>query len=235
MYAFLIVGFIFTILEWIGELKENKWLIVFAKPLVIILILVWIISSLIPSNVFDNEDIFPIVWFILGLFFGLIGDIFLMMPEKFFVSGLTAFLIGHVLYILGFRRIIPPEGNFIPGSILAIMILIVSMSIYRKISQGLLMSGKARMEIPVAAYSCVISIMLYSAFLTLLDRNWSYSSALWVSFGALSFYLSDILNAWLRFVSPIRLGRLKIMMLYHIAQFSLAIGSVIHYVYRPDS
>ncbi|MBU0512106.1 MAG: lysoplasmalogenase, partial [Chloroflexi bacterium] len=78
-------------------------------------------------------------------------------------------------------------------------------------------------------YALIISIMLYSALTTLLDDQWHYTSALWVSVGALLFCVSDIMNAWVRFVGPITNARVKIMLTYHLAQIALALGAALHF------
>jgi alkenylglycerophosphocholine/alkenylglycerophosphoethanolamine hydrolase len=235
MNILLIIAIILAIIEWIGEDRKIQKMIYSTKPLVLITLLIWIFSHINLSTLFGYGDLSPILWFIFGIYFCLIGDILLMLPEKFFMPGLFIFLGGHIFYIIGFGRIFPPERNFIPGFIIFSMILLVSGNVYLKLAKGLKSSGKTRMRIPVAIYALVISLMLFSALISLLDREWNYIAALWVSFGSLSFYISDIMNAWMRFVKPIPKGRLKIMMSYHLAQIAIVIGVVLHFVYPPDS
>jgi len=235
MNILLIIALVLSIIEWIGEDRKIQKMIYSTKPFVLITLLIWIFSHVNSSNLVGNEDLTPLLWFIFGMAFCLVGDVLLMLPERFFMPGLFVFLVGHIFYIVGFDGLLPHERNFIPGFILLGMILIVSVNVYSKLARGLKSSGKTRMRIPVAIYALVISMMLFSALISLLDRDWNYIAALWVSFGALSFYISDVMNAWTRFVEPIPKGRLKIMMSYHLAQIAIAIGVVLHFLYRPDS
>jgi uncharacterized membrane protein YhhN len=115
------------------------------------------------------------------------------------------------------------------------MIAIVSVTVYRRLVLGLKASGKNRMILPVFVYAVIISYMLYAALNTLLINDWNYAAALPVSIGALLFYVSDILNAWHRFVVELPAGRLKIMSTYHVAQIALTAGVIIHFFYRIDT
>ena len=158
-----------------------------------------------------------------------------MLNDRFFVSGLLAFFLGCLLYIVGFGRLIPPAQNYFPGLILFGVIFIVSLKVILKIIKSIKSTTRKQMKTYLLLYSLIISLLLYSASLTLLDSNWNYISALWVVFGALFFYVSDVMNAWNRFVSPVSFGSVKIMISYHFAQIAMGIGVVLHYVYPPDS
>ena len=231
----LLPAFTLAILEWVGEQKRIRWLIYTTKPLVLITLLVWIgLENHFyrhPIPVFKS----PLGWFLIALVLCLIGDIFLMLPERYFMPGLIAFLLGHIAYILGFQFGIPPQGTLFPAMLMAAIIILVSATVYRKLAQGLKASGKTGMIMPVLIYAIVISYMLFSALNTLLTNSWNYAAALPVSFGALLFYISDILNAWQRFVNALPAGRLKIMVTYHLAQIGLAAGVVIHFFHQIDT
>lgn len=231
----LLPAFTLAILEWVGEQKRIRWLIYVTKPLVLIILILWIVFenrlSRYPVSIFKPS----LGWFLLASAFCLVGDILLMLPERFFMLGLVAFLLGHIAYIFGFQFGIPPQGSLFPAILMAAIIILVSGSVYRKLVQGLKASRKYRMILPVLIYAIVISYMLFAALSTLLINNWNYAAALPVSFGALLFYLSDILNAWHRFVNPLPAGRLKIMVTYHLAQIGLAVGVVIHLFHQIDT
>jgi hypothetical protein len=47
--------------------------------------------------------------------------------------------------------------------------------------------------------------------------------------GALFFYLSDIVLAWNKFVSPIRNGRIYNIAMYHIGQIAIIAGVILQY------
>jgi uncharacterized membrane protein YhhN len=225
----LLITIVFAIFEWIGEAKEKSWVIYFSKPLVIISLLIWIFTTINLPQFLNSIGRNRLVWFVVGLFFCLLGDIFLMLPSKFFMAGLIAFLLCHIFYIIGIGPIFPKENDIVPALLLIILIGIVSLSVFRKLFQGLSLKKLDYMRMPVLLYSIIISVMLYVATITLLDNDWNYQNAFMVSAGALVFYFSDILNAWLRFVSHIPAGRLKIMMTYHIGQILLVMGMVSHY------
>jgi uncharacterized membrane protein YhhN len=75
-------------------------------------------------------------------------------------------------------------------------------------------------------YATFISLMLFSALMTLFRTDWLSSPAYLVSFGAVLFVASDIVLAWDKFVNPVRRGRLVVMMTYHLGQFALIAGAV---------
>jgi uncharacterized membrane protein YhhN len=235
MDILLIIAIVFAIIEWFAELRWIRWMIYFFKPAVMIVIISWITLQVDFNNLVGNEVMFPIVWFLVGMIFGLAGDIFLMTGEQFFIPGLVSFLIGHVFYIIGLGQIIPKIDYLIPGLIVFILVLLVSSRIYYRISRGLISSSKEKLKIPVLVYSVVISVMLYAALLTLFEREWNYQAALPMAFGALFFYVSDVLNAWIRFVQPLKIGRVMVMVTYHLGQLAIAVGSVLHYLYRIDT
>src|SRR4030042_2258544 len=85
-----------------------------------------------------------------------------------------------------------------------------------------------KLKIPVFVYALAISLMVYSAFMTWTRPGWSMYAALSVSMGSVMFYVSDSTLAWDRFVSPISHGRLKTMVTYHLAQFGIILGAILH-------
>jgi hypothetical protein len=75
-------------------------------------------------------------------------------------------------------------------------------------------------------YGLVISLMLYAAMSTISDHDWEIGAAFLVSVGAFLFWLSDLLLAWNKFVSPYKFGRLPILAAYHLGQISLIAGVI---------
>ena len=231
----LILGLGFALVEWVGEFIKNRKLIYFSKPFVLICIIIWITIQVDFLQVLGNDVQVRIIWFLFGMASCLIGDIYLMGSERFFPPGLIAFLIGHIMYIAGFRQVLPKFEYLIPGIIVLGLVIFVSSQIFRQITKGLVASSNEKMKVPVAVYSVVISIMLNTALLTLLEKEWNFQASLLVAFGALLFYISDVLNAWIRFCSPIKNGRVKVMATYHLSQLAIAIGAVQHFIHRLDS
>ena len=222
----LLLVFIIAAIEWISEHKKIQWGIYITKPALMVTLIAWVLTY---SQLLSRENEFPLMWFVIGLAFCLAGDVFLMWPDHLFLPGLVAFLLGHILYIIGFWPILPPEGTYLPAAVIALLLIVLGAIIYRKLSQGMSASGNERMRWPVLLYSIVISLMLYAALTRGLREMWTTTSAIWVGVGAALFYLSDILNAWRRFVAEFPNARLMIIMTYHLGQIALAVGMVLHW------
>jgi uncharacterized membrane protein YhhN len=206
-----------AIVNEIAEYKNNRTLVYFAKPTVMISLLVWLYF-------YSGVD-GPLLYFALGILFSLGGDILLMLPnmDKWFLFGLVSFLIGHVFYTVGLNYTIPPLNVF--GIFLAISIALFVAQIYRRLAAGLQAKGLDRLRIPVLIYSVVISLMWLSALQTIFDINWKTNASLLVSIGATLFVASDIVLAWFKFVGPIKYGRLINLSCYHLGQIMLIVGA----------
>jgi len=219
----LFLSFVFAVLEWTAEFKKNKKAIYWTKPTMMILLIIWVFS-------FSQIVSFPLMWYIIALIFCLGGDVFLMLPPRFFLPGLISFLVGHIFYIVGFGNFIPESDAFVPALVIISLLVVAFIFVYQKLSQGMQASGKSNMRVPVAIYAVVISIMLYAALMTIFNLTWQPSHAGLVSSGALLFFVSDILNAWTRFVSPFPNDRLYTMITYHLGQIGLAVGATLHFM-----
>lgn len=228
-WIFIAVGGTFAVIDWYAVWKKNRNIEAFAKPFAMILLIIW---ALITGFVNDGFE-FQMLFIILGLVFCLAGDIFLFLPpEKYFFYGLLAFLAGHISYILGFGWFENIENNFIPILFLAVVIIIVSWQVMIRIIQAIRKQAKNMLIIPIIIYAIVISIMLFFAGLRFFDTGWTTVGAFLVSLGALFFYVSDVLNAWERFVQKFQHDRLIIMMLYHLGQYGIAIGAILQFTGR---
>ena len=211
------IAILFAILEWIAVTKQWQQIEYFAKPAVILALLVWLwISTGLQSQS---------AWFAAGLILSLVGDVLLLWP-KWFLPGLVAFLLVHLCYLIGFNPTLPPLH---PASlVLAVMVGLVGARIQPRLAAGLKQSGKPDMRIPVLVYSSVLSLMLLAGLLTLIRPEWPALSALLMSAGAAFFYFSDTLLAWNNFVSPMRRGRLAVMVTYHIGQMLITLGAALY-------
>jgi uncharacterized membrane protein YhhN len=98
-----------------------------------------------------------------------------------------------------------------------------------RITRSQVSRGLRKLTGPTLFYALLINLMLFSALLSLFRPDWSLVPALLVSLGALFFYISDLLNAWIRFVNPLRSGRVAVMVTYHLGQFLLIIAVVLHF------
>ncbi|MGD8457898.1 MAG: lysoplasmalogenase [Anaerolineales bacterium] len=223
----LVVVFLFALLEWIAANNEYRRLEYFVKPLTMIALIAWVLTSMIEiGNPPPN-----LIWIAIGLVLCLFGDIFLMLPpKKWFLPGLVAFLLGHIAYIIGFRVMSIIEGTTIPAIFLLLIILIVGGSVFSRLKGGLIASGKNNLILPVGIYSIVISYMLFSAAYSFLNPAWETTNTYLVAFGALLFFISDVLNAWSRFIFSFKSARLIVMVTYHLGQIGIAVGTTFHFL-----
>ncbi len=210
-----------AVLNWIFTGRQSRPGIYLTKPLVMVLLISWMAREGWGEA---NLGLFPLLWFVGSLVFCLGGDVFLMLGQKWFRPGLAFFLIGHLFYIRGFSQWFNP-GNYLPGTvILIILIILIGVSVARKLFDGSPALNMRSLRIPILLYSVVISTMLLTALSLLFDPAWPLALSGLISFGAACFYLSDLMNAWHRFVRPIRSGGVWIMCSYHAAQICISVG-----------
>ncbi len=165
------------------------------------------------------------LWFGLGILLSLTGDVLLMISlDRLFMAGLVVFLLAHVAYLVGFNIPVPEISAW--GFVLAVIVGLGGMRVTRRILSQLAANGNGRMRIPIIIYSAVISLMLLSAMMKLTDITWNANAAVLVSVGALLFYISDIILAWHKFVSPIEHGRIYNIGAYHLGQILLIAGVI---------
>lgn len=217
---FIILALLVAVIDWIAVYKGWRNLEYLAKPGVMIVLFVWIGSI----QGFQG----PMLWFAAGLVFSLAGDIFLMLPHDKFIAGLVSFLAAHVCYLIGFVT----YGLVFDFAvlILLVVILITAGQIFLRISAGLRSRNLEKLILPVFIYSVVISLMLLSALTTLVRPNWRFSSAALAAAGGILFFLSDVLLAWNRFISPLPGGRVISISAYHLGQIGIILGAAIQYV-----
>ncbi|CAG1005918.1 hypothetical protein ANAEL_03372 [Anaerolineales bacterium] len=214
---FPILAVIFAALESLALWKKWTRLEYLAKPAVMIILFLWLLTSV------DLEG--AAFWFGLGILLSLTGDVLLMISlDRLFLAGLVAFLLAHLAYLVGFN--IPILGISIWGVFLAIVIGLGGGRVIRQIVTPLAAKGQARMRMPVIIYGVVISLMLLSAMMKLTDINWNANAAVLVSLGAFLFYISDIILAWHKFVAPIQHGRIYNIGAYHLGQITLIAGVI---------
>jgi uncharacterized membrane protein YhhN len=217
MNIFLSAAFLFAALESLALWKNWLRLEYVAKPAVMVFLFVWLLNSVGLNG--------ALLWFGLGLVFSLAGDILLMLSlDRFFIFGLVAFLLAHVAYVIGFN--IPLPEFSVWGIVFAMIVGLGGARIIRRILESLSAKGQGRMRLPIVVYSVVISIMLLSAMMKMTDLAWNASAAALVSAGAFLFYISDIILAWNKFVSPIQNGRIYNIAAYHLGQIALIAGVI---------
>jgi uncharacterized membrane protein YhhN len=132
---------------------------------------------------------------VVGLFLSLSGDIALMFQSpKAFLLGLGLFLLAHIAYTAVFALL----GRFSAWDVISVAILsAVGMGFYI-----LLRPNLGQVQMPVAAYIVVISVMVSRAAATLTSPVFSTRQALMILIGATLFYVSDAILAADRFWRP---------------------------------
>lgn len=214
MNILIVFAFIFAGLESLALYKSWHKLEYVVKPAVMVCLLIWLVTTVGLQG--------ALLWFGIGIIFSLAGDIFLLFIDRFFMFGLIAFLLAHIFYLVGFN--VPfPESLGVWGFGVAIVIGLGAVRLLRRIVDGVRVNQPG-LTIPVIVYSAVITLMLLSALLTLYRPEWASLPAYLVSLGAFLFYVSDIILAWNRFVSPIKNSRMMNIGAYHLAQIAIMVG-----------
>ncbi len=207
------VACILAVLNWVTVARNWRKAEYVSKPatLIVVIIAAWLITR-------GPHDAWMARFFLPGLIFSLAGDVFLMLPGgRFFVPGLASFLLAHVCYIIGLNPTLPPLPALIP----LVSVAVIGLLLMRGIASGLRRSGQMALLGPVALYSLVLSLMLFSAWATLFRPEWTALRRAWVIAGASLFFASDSMLAWDKFVELIPGGHTKVMITYHLAQFAL--------------
>jgi sterol desaturase/sphingolipid hydroxylase (fatty acid hydroxylase superfamily)/uncharacterized membrane protein YhhN len=182
------------------------------KPLTLTLAIIFVATRAVSTGVrgrFDSK-------LLVALLFSLAGDVFLMLPGNQplaglppFILGLGSFLVAHVFYIALFRQ----GQAWFPSKRALLIVLGFGAAMYAIVWGGL---GDLVLKVAVAAYVTVISLMAAQAIgraVTLGDN-----ASRWVAVGACVFMLSDSLIAINKFVTPVALSSLWILVTYYAAQ-----------------
>src|SRR5690349_1573617 len=97
MIIWLILALIAATAEVFTIQSDNKNIEYFAKPAVMLFLLIWLYTS---TGLQGNT-----LWFGFGLLFSLVGDALLInSSDRMFILGLIAFLFTHIFYIIGFKE-----------------------------------------------------------------------------------------------------------------------------------
>ena len=217
MNIWLILAFVFAALEALALWKQWHKLEYAAKPAVMVCLFLWL---------YFNTGLQGLtLWFGIGILFSLAGDVLLMISlDRMFIFGLIAFLFAHVAYIFGFRNELMSISAW--SLFLLVILAISAVRVMRRIVTAIRAKGQTRLVVPVIVYSAVITVMLYAAMTTLSNPEWKAGASLFVSLGAFLFYISDLILAWNKFVSPIQNGRIFNIAAYHLGQIGLIAGVI---------
>jgi uncharacterized membrane protein YhhN len=212
----LVLACLFAVLEALALWKNIPRLEYVVKPAVMVCLFIWLYLSTGMQGM--------AWWFGVGILFSLAGDVLLLFIDRTFIFGLISFLLAHSAYIIGLRAELQTTSFW---SLMLVFILgIGAVRVTRRIVSAVRQKGPTRLVGPVILYSTVITVMLYAAMLTLSNPVWKAGASVLVAVGAFLFYLSDIILAWHRFVTPIPNGRLLNIACYHAGQIMLIAGVI---------
>lgn len=191
-----------------------KWI---AKPAVMICLFLWLFFA---TGLQGN-----MLWFGVGLVFSLLGDMLLLIPQdRMFIPGVIAFSLTHISYLIGLQEQLLDLTAW--SLILLFFIFLNGIRLLRRIVSSLRAKGQNGLVTPVIVYGLVISLMLYAAMSTMFDPAWETAAAFYTSAGAFLFWLSDLLLAWNKFVSPLQNGPVFTTLMYSLGQIGLIAGMI---------
>jgi uncharacterized membrane protein YhhN len=179
-----------ALLIWAETLGRRRQVFIL-KPLSTLLVITVAALSLLEPT----RNLTYTVGALVGLSLSLGGDIALMFQSpKAFPLGLGLFLLAHIAYAATFVLL----GRFSTWDVLSVAILsAVGVGFYI-----LLRPNLGQMQMPVAVYIVVISVMVSRAAATLTSPIFSTRQALMILIGAMLFYVSDAILAADRFWRP---------------------------------
>lgn len=207
--AFLLLALTLVVAvgDWVAVARGHRPLEYLCKPLTMVMLM----AATLALDVGDGT---VRTWFLVALALCLVGDVVLMLPQDLFVFGLGAFLLGHVAYVMGMAV----DGVSVPRLGIGVVLVCLAMAVLGlRIVQAVRAGDEPALVGPVVAYMGVISVMVATAVGT------GHVAAV---AGAASFYASDALIAWNRFIRVTPHHRLVIMVTYHLGQIGLVLSLV---------
>jgi uncharacterized membrane protein YhhN len=165
----------------------------------------------------------PHKFLLAALFASWLGDVFLMIPDpqktrKYFKPGLAAFLLGHVFYITVFFPYAARLEAF-PGGGWLLLLPYLGLGI---LGFRLISPHAGAMKKAIIAYVIVITSMGISTVFPL--GQVSLHGVILAMAGSLIFMVSDIVNAYNKFVAEVVNERVYTMSTYLLGQFLLVQG-----------
>lgn len=190
-----------------AEYYGPRWLVYWAKPITVLLILTIAVLTPQPISRFYQAAI------VIGLLFSLAGDIFLMLPADRFLAGLVSFLFAHLCYISAFAAVMMTRDLSWWGA----PVIFTAGGIYLVLRPNL-----GAMQLPVLLYMAVISLMAWLAITMFVQ--WGEGWALSAAVGAILFVLSDATLALNHFRRRFWYAQLLVLGSYYLAQWLIALS-----------
>jgi uncharacterized membrane protein YhhN len=216
----LILFFTAGVVEVFSGMLPSETLHFVSKPLIMVALGVYYFLSEI-----NHRSIFVIG----AIFFSLLGDVVLMLESRdgiFFILGLASFLMAHIFYIVAYgqhqEEVVVDELKGIQKTRLAFPIVLAGSGLVI-----VLYSSLGDLKIPVIIYALVLIVMVLNALFRYGRTN---ANSFWLVFmGSLLFMISDSILAINKFMQPIWMARVFIMITYTFAQFFIVEGLIRHH------
>lgn len=215
----------------IGIIVDHEWTILITKPLIMILLMIWFVSSI--RLRFTPFSVLMLVAFL----FSLGGDVALMMQDipayqmyPMFLLGLGSFLLAQLNYTIAFLSYPSGEKGFLrirPIMILPFILFWVGINRY-------LWTDLAAFQLPVLVYSAVITGMALACLNSTTRIHHEASRKLMI--GVVLFLCSDTLIALSRFATKIEVPESSfwIMLTYGLAQYFIVHGAIVANYWYPN-
>lgn len=214
LYLFILV----SVGVLVSEVTNNEWLHLICKPAIMITLLLhyWMLQRTQQQELSKS--------LLLAMIFSCVGDTLLMFQGKdanFFMFGLGGFLIAHIFYMLTYRQ---HQSSDTTNELQGLQKIRYAFPIILS-GTGLvviLYSRLGGMKIPVLVYAIILTAMVLIALFRFGKTN-TQSFAM-VFGGAILFMISDSLIAINKFLEPLHLAGLWIMITYIAAQYLIVTG-----------
>jgi uncharacterized membrane protein YhhN len=216
----LLLFIVISVSELVAVSFTISGLHVIAKPLILPALMCYFLASVSTRQ----------FYFLGALIFCWAGDVLLMFQstELYFIFGLVAFLIGHLFYMISYRRLRTgsTEGLMNVQKIrYAFPIILAGTGLV-----AILFPHLGGLRIPVLVYALVLTLMVLQALFRY--GFTSKKSFALVFIGAIFFMVSDSILAINKFIEPLPLASLAIMLTYITAQYLIVKGAIHHYHHR---
>ncbi len=203
--------YILTNLYWVPVSRH------FLKPIpILIAILVTLVSY---WNA--KADKWFVTLVLAGLVFAVAGDSIILFPGEIpFLIAMILFLATHISYVISFMLMTRLSlADAVPG----VIVLVPSVFLIIPLVPNL--AGKT-MFVPVLVYTLALSLMVWRAIATFRSERLSRTQAMLIVAGAVFFYVSDIILAYDKFVSPVSLYHLINPLFYFPGQLLIALSTM---------
>jgi alkenylglycerophosphocholine hydrolase len=211
----------FAFLDWASTWKGWKVRLYISKPATLFFLILWTIQLTHWQG--------AMVWFGIALLFSLAGDIALMLNPRYFMVGLGAFLLAHLSFLIGFNQQLPPLSIGVFAMLILVGVSATRVLVVLKPGVLRVPRGK-RFLTAVVSYGLTLTLMVFSALTTFFRTDWKLLPAIFVSCGAVLFYISDTTLGYDRFVRKLKHGQSYIHLTYHLGQIGLMTGAMLHFL-----